>query len=601
MRRSLTVLAGCVGLSAAAPAWAEPPPAPAEHRVDFRADQVELETDARSLDLQGNVVIRSERFRLTGERLSLARSPRGVHVEGAGVLALCPCEKPPIAFGLRSADLAPPSDVLMKSATLRVFGVPIFYWPYLWLRSPNRTGVLPPSVAYRGEEGLLLGSGLHVPLKSAPNASIDLNAAGYVRGGARLEAQLRKPGARVDVAFDQFRGSALDLRSTASSAGENGSFAALRADWLAGARGQSGTSALERVVLPSDRFHAAIGRAGSGVLAFSLRADAPRSALLGELGWAGPGLGVGMGGALGRRARYAVFAETQSLQSSREGALIARAGGELSASFAFGPMVTSASSRERLSYVSGSERVSRELVHETRLRFALPLARRYGALIHGVAPFAEASLMAGSRALRADDPMSTVLTAPMQGYRLVTGVSSSLGAPLDRAGSAELLGGLSGDGARSEPVLAGRLRADAAWVRASAEARALPEHSSADALLRLELGAEDSLRVGGHVEGARGDVTAASGVFSDDFSLPANARFDRSGFSGGARVHVPFGPRISTSGGAEFDVSRSEVLAWWGQLRYRHPCRCMSLSVLGAHRTGRSGVDVGVNLELIPQ
>lgn len=601
MRRSLLVLSGGALLCAATPALADPPPAPAEHRVEFRADRVELETDARVLDLHGNVVIRSERFRLTGERLSLARSPRGVHVDGAGVLALCPCETPPVAFGLRSADLAPPSDVLMKSATLRVFGIPVFYWPYLWLRSPNRAGLLPPFVAYRGEEGLLLGSGVHVPFGETADASLDLSAGGYVLGGARVEARVRRPGARLDVAFDRFGGSALDVRSTAATAGENGSFGALRVDWLAGARGQLATSALDRAVLPSDRFHAAVGRAGTSVVAFSLRADAPRSTLLGEFGWAGPGVAGGVGGALGRRARYALFAETQSLRSSHADAFVARAGGELAASFELGALVASTSSRERLLYASGADRSAREAFHETRLRIAAPLARRYGAMLHRVAPFAEAAFTAGSRVVRSDDPLSAVMTSPVPSYRVVGGVATSLGAPRDRAASVELLGGLTGDATRSEPVLAGRLRSDALWLRASAEARALPQHAAGEASVRAELGPEDSLRVGGHIEGVRRDVRATTGVFADDFSLPASARFDRSGFSAGARAYVPWGARVATEGGAEFDLSHSELLAWWGQIRYRHPCRCMSLSVVGAHRTGRGGLDAAVNFELIPR
>lgn len=604
MRRALIVLSGSVGFGVPATALAEPgvpAPAPAEHRVEFRADQVELETDARTLGLRGNVVIRSERFRLTGDRLGLARSPRGVHVEGAGVLALCPCEHPPVAFGLRSADLAPPSDVLIKSATLRVFGVPVFYWPYLWLRSPNRVGLLPPFIAYRGEEGLLLGSGFHVPLGSKPSAALDVRAAGYVLGGARLEARLRQPSARLDVAFDQFGGSALDVRSSAATAGENGAFGALRIDWLAGARGRLATSALERVVLPSDRFIAAAGDAGRGVFALALRADAPRSATLGELGWAGPSLGAGIGGALGRRARYAVFAEARSLHGNREDAFLARVGAELSASFALGPLVTSATSRERALYASVFAETARELSHESRLRVASPLAKRYGTSIHGVAPFAEASFTVGSRAAASEGALGAVSTPSDSRYRLLVGVATSLGAPRDRAASAELLAGLTGNASAREPVFAGRLRADAVWLRASAEARALSDEKAADALLRIELGPENSLRVGGHLEAAHGDVSRTRGVFADDFLLPVGARLDRSGVSAGTRAVVPWGARLATDGGAEFDLSHSQVLAWWGQIRYRHPCRCMSLSVVGAHRTGRSALDVGLNWELVPE
>ncbi|MGC4094671.1 MAG: hypothetical protein QM756_43495 [Polyangiaceae bacterium] len=150
------------------------------------------------------MVIRSERFRLSGDKLVLRRAARGVHVEGSGVLGLCPCERPPLAFGLRAADLAPPSDVLLASATLRVFGIPVLWLPYLRLQLPNRAGLMPPFVTYRAEEGLLLGSGVHLPLAEQPGAALDVSAAGYVRGGARLEGRLTKPGVRVEIGFDQF-------------------------------------------------------------------------------------------------------------------------------------------------------------------------------------------------------------------------------------------------------------------------------------------------------------------------------------------------------------------------------------------------------------
>ncbi|MGC4094667.1 MAG: hypothetical protein QM756_43475 [Polyangiaceae bacterium] len=289
-----------LGVALSRASHADVPPATptkTEHQVEFRANHVELDTDPRSLDLKGDVVIRSERFRLSGDKLVLRRAARGVHVEGSGVLGLCPCERPPLAFGLRAADLAPPSDVLLASATLRVFGIPVLWLPYLWLRSPNRAGLMPPFVTYRAEEGLLLGSGVHLPLAEQPGAALDVSAAGYVRGGARLEGRLTKPGVRVEIGFDQFRGSALDVRATAASAAESGAFGALRTDWVAGARGQQALSSLERAALPSDRLRVGFGRADATVLGLSLSADAARATSLDRIGLVGPGLTLGRGGA----------------------------------------------------------------------------------------------------------------------------------------------------------------------------------------------------------------------------------------------------------------------------------------------------------------
>jgi hypothetical protein len=35
--------------------------------------------------------------------------------------------------------------------------------PWFWLRAPSRPGLLPPTVAWRGADGLLLGGGVHLP------------------------------------------------------------------------------------------------------------------------------------------------------------------------------------------------------------------------------------------------------------------------------------------------------------------------------------------------------------------------------------------------------------------------------------------------------
>jgi hypothetical protein len=603
MRRSTAVLGACISITATARLRAEPAakPAPAEHRVEFRADQVEVEADTQSLDLQGNVVIQSERFRLSGDRLALRRSPRGVHVDGSGVLGLCPCKNPPIAFGMRAADLAPPSDVLLASATLRVFGVPVFWWPYLWLRSPNRAGVLPPFVTYRGEEGLLLGSGVHVPLGDVGTEALDVSAGAYVRKGARVEARLKRPGAYLEMAFDQFHGSALDVRSNAASAGESGAFGALRLDWLAGARGQRSVSSLERAILPSDRFRAAVGRVGNGVFGLTLSADAQRSALLGEFGAVGPGVTAAIGGALSRRARYAVVASTESFHQSSGDAFIARFGSELHTSALLGPLVSSVSVRDRVLYASSATRAARELFHESRARLSLPLARRYRELLHTLKPFAEAALQAGSRAVSREDPWQTVMAPSGTRFWLLGGLSSALGTPFGRDVGVDVVGGVAAERAESAAVFGARARADASWVRMSVDTRALPDDHAADALLRAELGRFDSVRLGVRVEGMRGDVRRAIGIFSDDFLLPVAARLDRSGWSSGAELEVPWGDRVSSGVGTSVDLSHSVWLATWGQVRYRHPCRCMSLALFGSRRTGRRGVDIGLNLELIPR
>src|SRR6187402_3714857 len=167
-RRSLVAIgAALAGALAPAPARAEVPPAPDAHgrefRVDFSARNLDVDAELGELSLSGDVVVTVGRYRLGGQRVKLKRGPRGISVEGGGDIAFCKCESPPVTLGYSSVTIAPPSDVLIQGAVLRAHGVPLFWLPYLWLRSPDRVGLIFPSAEWRGDDGLLLGSGVHLP------------------------------------------------------------------------------------------------------------------------------------------------------------------------------------------------------------------------------------------------------------------------------------------------------------------------------------------------------------------------------------------------------------------------------------------------------
>src|SRR5438445_13153168 len=87
----------------------------------------------------------------------------GVRVTGTGELGFCPCDRPPIAIGFSGGYAAPPDDLIVENPTLRLFGVPVFWLPWLWLRSPRKVGLTTPDVSLRGGDGLFLGQGVHVP------------------------------------------------------------------------------------------------------------------------------------------------------------------------------------------------------------------------------------------------------------------------------------------------------------------------------------------------------------------------------------------------------------------------------------------------------
>src|SRR6478609_707295 len=131
-------------------ASAEVPRAPAaphgrEFRVDFSARHLDVDAELGELSLSGDVEVTVGRYRLGGDRVRLKRGPRGIGVEGGGDIAFCSCDDPPVTLGYGSVIIAPPSDVLVKHAVLRVHDVPVLWLPYLWLRSPDRLALMFPS------------------------------------------------------------------------------------------------------------------------------------------------------------------------------------------------------------------------------------------------------------------------------------------------------------------------------------------------------------------------------------------------------------------------------------------------------------------------
>src|SRR3954452_8989097 len=154
----MAALSGVASAQAATPDDGRPP-------LSFSADEVSGDMRLGELSLRGNVVLTYERFRLTSPELLLRRTGRGVEVDGPGDVVFCPCPDPPVSVGFGHAIVGPPADLLLYQPRLRVGGITVFALPWFWLRAPTRAGILPPLVAWRGGDGLLLGDGVHIPWK----------------------------------------------------------------------------------------------------------------------------------------------------------------------------------------------------------------------------------------------------------------------------------------------------------------------------------------------------------------------------------------------------------------------------------------------------
>ena len=81
------------------------------------------------------------------------------------------------------------------------------YLPWFWMRSDEKVGLLPPDVAYRGQDGFFAGGGVHLPWKDrGVRQALDLRGGGYLEGGFVADVRLRSPIAATKIRFDRLPG-----------------------------------------------------------------------------------------------------------------------------------------------------------------------------------------------------------------------------------------------------------------------------------------------------------------------------------------------------------------------------------------------------------
>jgi hypothetical protein len=592
-----------------------------EHRVDFEAKEVQIAGGESELSLAGDVVVRSERFRLTADAVTLSRSPRGVHVEGAGRLAFCRCKDPPITLGFASADLAPPTDVLLEHATLRVFGVPIFYSPYLWLRAPTQRGVLPPTFEYRGEEGVFVGTGLHWPFErpsaapAAPGAErpsallppaleaprravADLSAGVYVAGGAAVRGDVRGRFGSARLGWDYFDGSAWDARADFAHTSEHAAVLAGNLRLLRGARALVAPASMEEVAMRADRARIGVGNVERSLFGLSVIAASERGAPLDRAPVVGPLLELGKSVALGSRGLGRLWLETEALRASAGPVSASAFGGELSAAVPSGPVLTDLWLRERTHVLTEEAGSALSVDGEARARVALPLARRFGALVHRVEPVVEGAV--GTRQLERSGSLVS-LEDPTESERttVLGGIETALGTAREALELRVMTGIISAEDA-APAVLATRVRVSTHPVDFAAEARALPERRAVEVFARARAGRSDSAQALLHVEARRRNVSGLERLFYDDFLSPGAPWLREAGASAGGSVLFPWGFGLRSELGVELDLVRERLLGGTGAVGYRHVCDCLGIAVLGSKRIGRESFDVALRVDLVP-
>jgi hypothetical protein len=621
--------------------------------LDLEAGSAEADLRLRELDLRDGVRVRLPPYYLRADRIHLSLGQWGVRVKGTGLLTFCPCDAPPVAVGFSGGWAGPPDELIVENPTLRVLGVPIFWLPYLWLRSPRKIGLTTPDVSVRGPDGLFLGQGLHVPI----GRGLELGAGIYTRGGVAMTADLATDRTSTLVRFDFRRRSDVggDVPSGAGLAvdarGNIGNRTTLTwdVDAIRGARGVRTTLDLEPLARPYDHADALarLGPVAMGVTAIDTR-GAPIDSAAFARPWVGL-LGAVPLGALGGSNGSILFGPRwvrgRSADTIGDASFAASIAGPVGISI----LSLAARADGRVARAGDAElpgdRAS-AIVSELRGEASLPLARPIALdraaggppVLHVIEPLVRATAI-GARASGDRNALAGFVAAPAfadgttarlafltsVGARTSLGTLSSGIAPgrdpwIGKLSAEFAVGALQIDRTR-EATLAGDLRWNARRADGGSTLIALQGATAR--------GLDDRRGVGWIVAGRTRWEYSREGFGAE---LRGAARDQLSVLAGWALLGAELAPRLTTATGlsapgttvgvgtafplgfgvrlggdvdvygatarALFERGGARLLDVRGTFRYRHPCGCFRLAIRGGRVIGREGIDVFASFEL---
>jgi hypothetical protein len=609
--------------------------------LDVRADQVTVDTRMRELELEGHVHADAPPFHLSAEKLVLRRSSHGVVVEGDGRLTFCPCLATPIALGFKGATVAPPGDLFLTSPRLEIFHVPVFWLPFFWLRAPDRVGLLPPEIAWRGADGLFVGGGVHLPWGEKKSAKVvDLTAGGYFAGGFAASASARSEQTTTLVRFDWLPqsvpsgapggggGLLVDARGALETGGVVARGVRARTAWdfdlLRGARGVEATTDLDAASRTFDVGQAEASVAASSfVVASGVRMAALRGGDLLAADAVGPYLALAGDGAIGSVGAYDATLDASVLHETAAGSL-ALAHGEVGALVAGRPSIFGVSAEVR----GAADAAADDLDHGAaaaalaRVEATAPFVRsfetrdRADPIRHRIEPVVAVSALAqdvsgplADIAARSFVLLGQDAFAPASGVAGIAsaGFRSSL-ARWARGDGLEVeahAGGLLDDAGNARAAVRWRAKAGGHLLGLTAEGAHVFSSATAasgDAvLLRARVGVPvHGPSVSAHLTVRDGIDPVAARLLTDAPLEPAAGFFATEGITGGMRASVPWTKWLATRGGFDMDLDALVVTAAVGTIELRDTCGCFRIAVNAAHRLGRDGVDVWTTIDLVP-
>lgn len=593
-----------------------------------RADEVSFDARSQRIVLRGNVRVDAAPFHLRSDAVEIERTPLGLEMTGDARVAFCPCLGTPLAIHVAGATVAPPGDLFLERPTLEVFGLPVLYLPKFWLRSPTRVGVLPPTIAWRGDDGLLLGGGVHVPWNSRtalrrpwpdpedpPDRVLSLRGAGYLKGGARTEATFQTTRSVTRATWDYLDEHGVSVESR-GSAGDAPARLAWDVDALRGARAVRSESALGKVALPYDRAAAEGAVDGGGVaIAAGARLASPRGADFASSLAGGPDVTLRRSGALLGAITYDATLDGgvyglagASAAGERRALSFARGELGLEAARAVGPLVARARARGVADAASDGAESGDDRAGAASVDLGLPVGRALGEgpdpWLHRVEPSIGGGVLAARERGLLGPGFARI--APVDGAAglLDAGLATALGRWAHRDGlELELRGGLLATSGELAPAARGRAVVSTRWAALGVEAGVVGRDVGAVArggalAARGRLGESDGWSVALHAEGRGEADPVAARALAHGAVEPRVGFLSRDGWTGGLALQAPVGRAALLRGGLDADVDRPELVGARGGFVLRDGCKCLALSGLVTRRTGRDGVDALLVLDI---
>jgi hypothetical protein len=163
-------------------------------------------------------------------------------------------------------------------------------------------------------------------------------------------------------------------------------------------------------------------------------------------------------------------------------------------------------------------------------------------------------------------------------------------------------GGVVGDEQRGQPVFRARGVASGGWLAVEADFARVSVQARAPGggalVARARVGEAAGVQVSAHVAERDGIDPLVARAIVDAPLEPASGFLVAPGWTGGTRIAVPIGPRITTRAGGDFDLDARRLVAALAALEFHDPCSCVVVRATAAHRVGRDGIDVWLSVDL---